>query len=47
MQIELYQQISYRINRVEPIRTILLEVSSFDEKDLYSLSLKVEPRVKQ
>lgn len=43
-QIELYQQTPFKIPSVEPLRTILLELPSLDEKDLYALSLNLEPR---
>lgn len=43
-QFDLFQQIPYDFPIVEPIHTFLLELPCLSEKDLYNLSLNLEPR---
>lgn len=44
-QFELFQQMPYDFPIVEPIHTFLLELPSLSDKDLYNLSLKLEPKI--
>eukprot|EP01104_Vermistella_antarctica_P015645 TRINITY_DN5185_c0_g1_i1.p1 TRINITY_DN5185_c0_g1~~TRINITY_DN5185_c0_g1_i1.p1 ORF type:complete len:886 (+),score=242.94 TRINITY_DN5185_c0_g1_i1:3-2660(+) len=43
-EISWFQELSYNFPDVEPINTFLYEVPNLDDKELYNLSLKREPR---
>jgi len=44
LEIQLYQQTAYTFAVIEPIYLFILELPTFQEDELYQLSLKLEPR---